>query len=101
MIGTATTVGERRKARNVLKDLARVYWPAALLVALGLLVAYHFLPAAPPMHLVMATSNGDEPYYAFGLRYQEELARAGITLELRETTGAAENLRLLQDPAAG
>src|SRR3954465_451040 len=27
--------------------------------------------------------------------------RAGITLELRETAGAVENLRLLQDPSAG
>lgn len=101
MIGTGTTVGGRRQVKDVLKDLARVYWPAALLVALGLLVAYRFLPAAPPMHLVMATSGRDEPYYSLGLRYRAELAREGITLELRETTGAAENLRLLQDPAAG
>ena len=85
----------------MLRDLARVYGPAALLVALGLLVAYHFLPPAPPLHLVMATSNRDEPYYAYGLRYRDELAREGITLELRETAGAVENLRLLQDPAAG
>ena len=75
----------------MLRDLARVYGPAALLVSLGLLVAYHFLPPAPPMHLVMATSNRDEPYYAYGLRYQEELARQGITLELRETAGAVES----------
>ena len=85
----------------MLRDLARSYGPAALLVSLGLFVAYHFLPPAPPMHLVMATSNRDEPYYAYGLRYREELARQGITLELRETAGAVENLRLLQDPAAG
>ena len=85
----------------MLRDLARIYGPAALLVALGLLVAYHFLPPPPPMHLVMATSNRDEPYYAFGLRYRDELARQGITLELRETAGAVENLRLLQDPASG
>ena len=86
---------------NVLRDLARIYGPAALLVALGLLVAYHFLPPAPPLHLVMATSSRDEPYYAYGLRYRDELAREGITLELRETAGAVENLRLLQDPSAG
>ena len=85
----------------MLKDLVRFYGPAALIAALGLVVAYYFLPPAPPMHLVMATSNRDEPYYAYGLRYRDELARQGITLELRETEGAVENLRLLQDPAAG
>lgn len=85
----------------MLRDLARIYWPAVLLVAVGALAAYYFLPPAPPMHLVMATSSRDEPYYAFGRRYQEELAREGITLELRETAGAVENLALLQDPAAG
>ena len=92
---------DEQQGVNVLRDLARIYGPAALLVALGLLVAYHFLPPAPPMHLVMATSNRDEPYYAYGLRYRDELAREGITLELRETAGAVENLRLLQDPASG
>jgi len=85
----------------LLKDLVRFYGPAVLIAALGLALAYYFLPPAPPMHLVMATSNRDEPYYAYGLRYRDELARQGITLELRETEGAVENLRLLQDPAAG
>ena len=101
MIGAGDRLGGKRSPSEVMRDLVRVYWPAAVLVVLGALLAWRFLPAAPPMHLVMATSARDEPYYAFGLRYQEELARDGIALELRETRGAAENLRLLQDPTAG
>lgn len=83
------------------REFARTFGPVALLVVLAALVAWHFLPPAPPMHLVMATSRPDEPYHAYGLRYREELARQGITLELRETAGAVENLRLLQDPSSG
>ena len=101
MIGSGERLGGKRSASEVLRDLVRVYWPAVVLVALGAALAWRFLPPPPPMQLVMATSGREEPYYAFGLRYQQELARDGITLELRETRGAAENLHLLQDPSAG
>lgn len=101
MIRAGAGAGGQRGVVRVLRDIARIYWPAALVLALGIAAAWHFLPPAPPLHLVMATSSRDEPYYAFGLRYREELARDGITLELRETAGALDNLRLLEEAGSG
>ena len=101
MIRAGTGGGRQRGALRVLRDIARICWPAGLILVLGLALAWHFLPPPPPMQLVMATSSRDEPYHAFGLRYREELAKDGIALELRETAGAVENLRLLEEAGSG
>src|SRR6516225_1408206 len=61
------------------------------------LALIYFLPS-PPSKIVMATGNkgGGFPYY--GQQYREVFARFHIELELRETTGAGENIKLLLDP---
>ena len=61
------------------------------------LALIYFLPS-PPSKVVMATGNkgGVFPYY--GQQYREVFARFHIELELRETTGAGENIKLLLDP---
>lgn len=71
-----------------------------VLLALGLLwVAYLVLEPAPPKRVVLATGAEQGAYAEFGKRYAEELKRFGIDVELRHTQGAAENLRLLRNPA--
>jgi len=64
------------------------------------LVLSYSIPA-PPSTVTMATGNkgGIFPYY--GRQYREIFARFNIELELRETTGGLENLKLLQDPESG
>jgi TRAP-type uncharacterized transport system substrate-binding protein len=47
--------------------------------------------------LLTGTEQG--AYAEFGRRYAQELRRYGIEVELHETRGAAENLRMLRDPA--
>ena len=61
------------------------------------LALIYFLPS-PPSKVVMATGNkgGIFPYY--GRQYREVFSRFHIELELRETAGAGENIKLLQDP---
>ena len=49
----------------------------------------------------MATGPDGGAYQEVGKRYQEVLGRHGITLELRPTAGALENLTLLRDPRSG
>ena len=84
-----------------LRDLALTAGPFVLL-ALGLLFgAYLVLQPNPPRRVVLATGVAQGAYAEFGKRYAEQLARHGITVELRATQGAAENLALLRDPASG
>jgi TRAP-type uncharacterized transport system substrate-binding protein len=45
----------------------------------------------------MATGRQDGAYHAVGLRYKEILAKHGITVKLRPTAGAVDNISLLSD----
>jgi TRAP-type uncharacterized transport system substrate-binding protein len=79
-------------------------WAAAPSVLLGLallVLAYLVLQPQPPRRVVLATGIPQGAYAEFGGRYKTLLARHGITVELRPTQGAAENLALLRDPASG
>ena len=79
-------------------------WAAApsVLIGLALLVlAYLVLQPQPPKRVVLATGIPQGAYAEFGGRYKSLLARHGITVELRPTQGAAENLALLRDPRSG
>jgi TRAP transporter TAXI family solute receptor len=93
-----------RKDRDqswVSKESLRVYGPMLVLTLVGFVVAFHFVKPAPPTHLVIATGRTDGAYYEFALRYRELLARRGITLEVRATSGSVENIHLLEDPSKG
>src|SRR5262245_12022442 len=73
-----------------------------VLLALGLLIAaYRVLDPTPPQRVVMATGVAQGAYAEFGRRYADLLNTHGITVELRQTEGAAENLALLRDPHSG
>ncbi|HSB81301.1 MAG TPA: TAXI family TRAP transporter solute-binding subunit [Candidatus Methylomirabilis sp.] len=85
----------------VSRDSLRVYGPMLVLTLVGFAVAFYFVKPAPPTHLVIATGRTDGAYYVFALRYRELLARRGITLEVRATSGSVENIQLLEDPSKG
>jgi uncharacterized protein len=84
-----------------LRDHLLVFGPALILTIAAFVVAISFVEPAPPRRIVLATGRSDGAYQQFGLRYQAELAREGVTVELRPTSGAVENVRLLLDPASG
>jgi TRAP transporter TAXI family solute receptor len=75
----------------------KAYVPAVLLVVAAFAVAYQFVKPAPPDRLVVATGSAGGAYHAFARRYAEVFAREGITLELRNSAGSVENVRLLAD----
>ena len=69
-----------------------------LLVGIGWAVGHG---AHPPRVIVMATGPSGGSYAAYGARYREVLARHGLEVELRQTAGDVENLKLLRDPRSG
>lgn len=79
-----------------IKENLKVFGPAIVLTILGFFVAFQFVQPAPPNRIVMATGDKSGAYHLFGKRYQEVLARHGITLVLRNTSGTVENLQLLK-----
>ncbi|HKZ08195.1 MAG TPA: TAXI family TRAP transporter solute-binding subunit [Methylomirabilota bacterium] len=84
-----------------IRDYCLVFGPALLLTGAAFAVAIAFMKPAPPRRIVLATGRSDGAYHQFGLRYQSELARSGVTVVLRQTSGSVENVTLLADPAGG
>ena len=84
-----------------LRELLLTTSPFVLLAAGLLAGAYWLLQPNPPRKVVLATGVAQGAYDEFGKRYVAQLARHGITVELRPTQGSADNLALLQDPASG
>lgn len=88
-------VGKYDRVRTIRGHL-KWYGPGALFIIISFLVAFQFVQPAPPRHIVIATGPPEGTYYHIGREYQEILAREGIDLEIRRTTGSVENLRLLE-----
>jgi TRAP-type uncharacterized transport system substrate-binding protein len=83
------------------RELLLAAGPLLVLGAALLVVAYIVLQPQPPRRVVLATGIAQGAYAEFGQRYAAWLAGHGITVELRPTQGAAENLALLRDARSG
>jgi TRAP transporter TAXI family solute receptor len=75
---------------------------AALAVIIGAswLAVEYFVPSLP-FSVTIATGRKGTTFEYFGERYRARFARAGVQLKVRETAGAFENVKLLQDPRTG
>jgi TRAP-type uncharacterized transport system substrate-binding protein len=77
---------------------------AVLVAALGIAVLWasaQFLQPGPQRHIVLASGAESGIYHQYALRYKEILGREGVTVDVRMTGGAGENLRLLREPKSG
>jgi uncharacterized protein len=92
----AKSLRRRESKARTWRDRARIFGPATLLSLAALIITYHFVQPAPPHHIVMATGQEGGAYYLFGLRYHALLAREGIDVTVRPTSGSVENIHLLQ-----
>jgi TRAP transporter TAXI family solute receptor len=88
----------RQKIRQLTLSAWSILLSAILLMTLFIAwVTYRFLQPFPPKTLTMVTGFVGGSYQAFGERYRQVLAQEGIRVELRRTSGAVENLRMLKD----
>jgi TRAP-type uncharacterized transport system substrate-binding protein len=83
------------------RDLLATFGPFIVLVLVLLGLAYWVLDPTPPPKVVLATGTDQGAYAEFGKRYAQILKGYGVTVELRATQGAAENLQLLRDAKSG
>jgi len=70
------------------------------IVSIVSLALIYFIPA-PPSKVTMATAFKGSSFEYYGQQYREIFARFKVDLELRPTSGALENIKLLQDPRSG
>ncbi len=79
----------------------KIFGPAILVAIIGFVIAWQYVGPAPPRTLTMATSSPTGAYFASGKSYREILAKNGVTLVVKNTSGSVENLRLLQSKDDG
>jgi TRAP transporter TAXI family solute receptor len=89
------------KGRWAWREQLSVLAPATLAVLAAFVVALQWVKPAPPSHVVIATGRPDGAYFRFAQLYGARLAREGINLEVRQTSGSVENIHLLEDPRSG
>jgi TRAP transporter TAXI family solute receptor len=89
------------KGRWAWREQLAVVAPAVIAAVVAFVVAFQWVKPAPPNRVVIATGRADGAYHRFAAQYRAALAREGITLDVRETSGSVENIRLLEDPTSG
>lgn len=80
-----------------MRDILKVYGPAALLIAILFAVAIRFVAPPPPKVLRFAAGPRDGFYYEDATAYKLALAPEGVDVILVETQGAVDNLHKLMD----
>jgi len=83
------------------RDLFATAAPFVVFAIALLAAAYWWLDPTPPRSVVLATGQDQGAYAEFGKRYVELLKENGITVHLRTTAGATENIALLREPGSG
>ena len=78
---------------------AWIVWGVILLVCAAALVGTYllFVKGPPPSKIIIATGGQAGKYNKFGKLYAESLKKEGLAVEVLETKGSGENLKLLQD----
>ncbi|QNK72129.1 ABC transporter substrate-binding protein [Variovorax sp. PAMC28562] len=83
-----------------IRDLIVSAGPVVFIVIAALVAAYWYLDPQPPKHVTLATGPAGSAYAEFGKRYASALKANGITVDLKTTNGAADNLQLLRNGEA-
>src|SRR5210317_2223759 len=93
------------KFRNYLKIGLRekfiIFCPAVIVAILVFGVAYYFVDPFPPRRISIGCGPPEGANFKYAQAYREILAKEGISLELRNTAGSAENLILLGAASGG
>ncbi len=81
--------------------LAAVVLPPLAVVTLVLAISFYFLRPLPPRAMTIAVGSLRGSYAHYAEHYRKVFARAGITLRLVSTEGAADTLAMLRTPGSG
>jgi TRAP-type uncharacterized transport system substrate-binding protein len=82
------------------RDRIRLGVLLVVLAAVLVWATVELVKPGPPRRIVLASGAQFGLYHQYATRYKELLAREGVTVEERMTSGASENLQLLLDPAS-
>jgi uncharacterized protein len=79
------------------REFLGVFIPAVLICAGAFWFALRYVKPAPPDSFVISAASKESPYYELAMRFEAEIAKKGVTLEVRESRGSFDNLKGLKD----
>ncbi len=79
------------------RDMWRVYGPVLTIALIGFILALILMAPAPPQKIRFGAGAPGGAYRAYAERYQHLLGEEGVEVELVDTAGSIDNLRLLED----
>jgi TRAP transporter TAXI family solute receptor len=79
------------------REFLAVFLPAVLIAVGAFWFAGRYVKPAPPKSFILSAATKGSPYYELAARYKEEMAKLGVTLEIRESQGSFDNLKGLKD----
>ena len=85
----------RKELKLGFREKLIIVCPAVVLAILAFVVAFYFVDPFPPRRFTIGCGPPEGAKFNFAQAYQKILAKEGITLDLRNTAGSAENLKLL------
>jgi uncharacterized protein len=102
-VPTSTRPAVTPPRRRIQGKLALAVWGWSLGLCLAVLIATYmiFVESPPPHKIVIASGGKNGAYFHYAQKYAEELQKEGLTVEVRETAGSVENLRLLGQQSSG
>jgi TRAP transporter TAXI family solute receptor len=83
------------------KEFLKEVLPYALLILLAVFLAIHYINPAPPKKIVISAGGTSVNNRAYAAIYGALLKQHGIELEIRESAGDVEDIRLLKDESSG
>jgi len=88
---------QRETERMAGRGMWRIYGPFIAVAVAGFLVTLFLMDPAPPKTIRFGAGAPGGAYHDYAERYQRLLAEQGVEVELVETAGSIENLRLLEE----
>ncbi len=83
------------------KEFLKEVLPFALLILLAVFLAINYIDPAPPKKIVISAGGTSVNNRAYAAIYGALLKQHGIELEIRESAGDVEDIRLLKDESSG
>ena len=96
----STAISRRRRK---LGKRTLIVWVWLFGFCLAALIATYMLlvEPPPPRKIVIASGGQNGAYFRYAQKYAEDLKKDGLSVEVRETAGSVENLRLLGEKGSG
>jgi TRAP transporter TAXI family solute receptor len=87
-----------KKKLNINRKVLLTFAPYVIIAALAIGAILRFANPAPAKRIIISTGDDEGDYKTYANQYKDIIKEDGVELVIRSSSGAKENLKLLEDP---